>query len=407
MKKINLRFKKFEMFFFIWVFVLILLNFYGCYPVLEKEIQTPEQALIQINHGYPEFRDDMDFFLLEQTLKHNMEYLYRLDPEYLFVYGPHTYTCRQVRETQQAILNLIQNTPDPKELNKIIRKTFNIYKAAGRSGGRKVLFTGYFEPLYEASPTPDEIYKYPVYRMPNDLIKIDLSLFRKDLAGETIIARIEDNNVVPYYSKSQIESDKALDARGLEIAWLKDPVDVAFLHIQGSGRLRFPDGKTISVGYHASNGWPYQSIGRYMIDQNYVTKEEMSMQKIREYLSNFPEVVDEVLGYNPSYIFFHVLDSDPLGNISVPLTPGRSIALDNKLFPKGGLCFVSTERPVLEGGQIKEWIPFSRFVLNQDTGGAIQGAGRVDLFWGNGLYAEIAAGHMKHEGELYFLVKKP
>jgi membrane-bound lytic murein transglycosylase A len=191
------------------------------------------------------------------------------------------------------------------------------------------------------------------------------------------------------------------------MAWLKDPVDVAFLHIQGSGRLRFPNGEILSVGYQASNGWPYQSIGGYMIKENYVSKEEMSMQKIREYLSDFPETVHEVLGHNPSYIFFRILDSDPQGNIGVPLTPGRSIALDDKLFPKGGLCFISTQRPVLEGGQIKEWISFSRFVLNQDTGGAIQGAGRADLFWGSGLYAEIAAGHMKHEGELYFLVKKP
>ena len=389
-----------------WIFLFISVIFCSCYPAFREEVQTPEQALISVDCGFPKFYDDMDFHLLEQALLRNMDYLNRLDPGYKFVYGPHTYTCQQVRESQEIILKIIQNTSDSQALNRVIRKDFNVYKAAGRIDSGKVLFTGYFEPLYEASLTPDEAYRYPIYRRPDDLIKIDLSVFRKDLEGEMIVARIDGNKVVPYYSKTQIETENALEERGLEIAWLKDPVDVAFLHIQGSGSLRFPNGETISVGYQASNGWAYQSIGRYMIDQNYVTKEEMSMQKIREYLSDHPEAVEEVLSYNPSYIFFRILDSEPIGNINVPVTPGRSIALDNRLFPKGGLCFISTERPVLEGGQIKEWIPFSRFALNQDTGGAIKGSGRADLFWGKGLYAELAAGHMKHEGELYFLVKK-
>ncbi|MBN1848265.1 MAG: MltA domain-containing protein [Deltaproteobacteria bacterium] len=394
----------------ILIFCIILcfiISIYGCYQTPKMDIQTPEQALTPIAYDLPTFADDMDYHLLEQALLRNMEYLDRLDPAYIFIYGPHAYTCREVRESQERLLDLIQIMTEPKELNGIIRKEFNVYKAAGRMESGRVLFTGYFEPLYAASPVPDEVYRYPIYGMPDDLIKIDLSMFRKDLEGKTIIARIDGNKVVPYFSKIQIETEGALQERGLEIAWLKDPVDVAFLHIQGSGRLRFPDGETICVGYQTSNGWAYQSIGRYMIEQSYVTPEEMSMQKIREYLSDHPETVDEVLNYNPSYIFFRVLDSDPLGNINVPVTPGRSIALDDKLFPKGGLCFISTERPVLENGEIKEWIPFSRFVLNQDTGGAIKGAGRADLFWGNGLYAELAAGHMKHNGDLYFLIKKP
>ena len=131
------------------------------------------------------------------------------------------------------------------------------------------------------------------------------------------------------------------------------------------------------------------------------------MQSIRKYLSEHPEVSDEVLGYNPSYIFFHMLKDEPLGNINVPLVPGRSLALDARLFPKGALAFVSSQKPdVDEEGRITGWKKFSRFVLNQDTGGAIKGAGRADLFWGGGPYAAVAAGHMKHEGELYILIKK-
>lgn len=406
MNKVRVTTQKREEYLFLLLILFIFTLLHGCYPALKEEVQYPEQALIPIDSGYPEFEDDMDFSSLEQALRRNIEYLDRLDPEYKFVYGPHTYTSRQVRESQDTILSVIQDNPDINALKTIIRKDFQVYRAAGRVGNRKVLYTGYFEPLYEASLTPDEQYRYPIYQMPDDLVKIDLSLFRKDLSGMTIVARIEGKDVLPYFSRREIELENVLKSKALEIAWLKDPVDVAFLHIQGSGRLLLPNGETICVGYHASNGRPYQSIGRYLIDQGCLTKEEMSMQRIREYLSSNPEIIDEVLNHNPSYIFFRILDGEPLGNINVPLTAGRTIALDDKLFPKGGLCFISSEKPVVEEGQIKEWVKFSRFALNQDTGGAINGSGRADIFWGNGPYAELAAGHMKHEGELYMLIKK-
>jgi membrane-bound lytic murein transglycosylase A len=350
----------------------------------------------------------MDLVSLVNALEMNIGYLDRLDPEYIFSYGPHKFSCRQVRESQETFLRLILNIHDPEKLNREIKKNFNIYRAAGRVGNRHVLFTGYFEPVFEASLTPDERYKYPIYRVPENLIKIDLSLFNERYKDENIIGRIEGNNVLPYYSRKQIEAEKALNGRNLEIAWLKDPLDVAFLHIQGSGRLKLPDGNIITVGYSASNGRPYRSIGRYMLDKGYMSRDEMSMQGIRGYLSEHPEVVDEVLNHNPSYVFFRIVDNGPLGNIGVPLTAGRSIALDSGIFPKGAICFLSSEKPVINSnGNIESWTKFSRFVMNQDTGGAIKGAGRADIFWGNDQYAEIAAGHMNHEGEIYVLIKKP
>ncbi len=134
----------------------------------------------------------------------------------------------------------------------------------------------------------------------------------------------------------------------------------------------------------------------------------MSMQKIREYLAAHPEETPEVLNFNPSYVFFRLGDGGPYGSLGVALTPGRSLATDRRIFPRGALALIRTEKPLLDGsGAIEDWAPFSRFVLNQDTGGAIRGPGRADLFWGNGEYAEIAAGHMKQEGELYFLIMKP
>ncbi|MCP4666817.1 MAG: murein transglycosylase [Deltaproteobacteria bacterium] len=392
----------------LYTLLLILLTLPGCFPPLKNKALAPEEALSRMRFFYPAFRDDMDTDSLMTATEKSIAYLNRISPEKIFHYGAHRFTSRQVLESQQMFLKLISDNPGPDKLNRRIRKHFRVYRATGRVGNKKVLFTGYFEPLYHGSRTRDETFKYPLYGKPADMLKIDLSLFRADLKGKSIIARIEDKKVLPYYSKYHIDGKKALKGRNLEIAWLKDPLDVAFLHIQGSGRLLLPDGKSIRVGYRSSNGRPYRSIGRYMLDRGFLNKAEMSMQSIRRYLTDHPEIVDEVLNHNPSYVFFRVLESEPVGNIGVPLTPGRSVALDYRLFPKGALAFVSCRKPIVDNqGRITTWIKFSRFVLNQDTGGAIRGAGRADLFWGSGPYAEVAAGHMRHEGELYILIKKP
>jgi membrane-bound lytic murein transglycosylase A len=380
----------------------------GCYPALQKEALRPSDALVRVRYFYPTFQDDMDVSSLAAAIKQNLEYLGRLDPEHIFDYGGDRFTCRQVLDGQRAFLDLIARSKDPAEIQNAIGKGFLVYRARGRPGNSSVLFTGYFEPTFEASLAPDDTYQYPIYRRPDDLVKVDLSPFREDLKGKTIIARIDGKQVLPYYSRKQIDGERVLAGRGLELAWLKDPLDIAFLQIQGSGRLRLRDGSIMRVGYEVSNGLPYQSIGRHMIEKGFLTREEMSMQAIRRFLTDRREMQEEVLNQNPSYVFFRPVTGGPYGNINVPLTPGRSIALDTRLFPKGALCFVRSSKPVLDpGNEIVGWTDFSRFVVNQDTGGAIKGAGRADVFWGSDPYAEVAAGHMKQEGELYILVKKP
>jgi len=392
----------------ILLFMAFTIGLFGCYPALEKKAQRPEEALIPVRFFYPKFHDDMNQESLILAIKRNTEYLNRLDPNKLIYYGPHKFTCQQIRESQEDFVKLITENPDPDQLNKEIRKNFLVYRATGQVGNKNVLFTGYFEPIYDGSLMIDDTFKYPLYRKPDDLIRIDLSLFSSKFKGQQIMARIEEKRVLPYYSRYQIETENALKGRNLEIAWLKDPIDVAFLHIQGSGRIKLPDGNTISVGYQASNGRPYHSIGRYLLDKGFLTIEQMSMQSIRRYLTEHPEVAQDVLDHNQSYIFFRILESGPFGSLNIPITPGRSLALDANLFPQGALAFISCEKPVVnDQGKITGWNKFSRFVLNQDTGGVIKGAGRADLFWGNGPYAELAAGHMKHDGELYILIKKP
>lgn len=374
------------------------------FPTLDRTAGSPEEALRQVRFFPPDISDDHCLDSLEQAIKSNLNYLSRLDPNQLHQYGEVSVPVGLVLGAQKALLSIIAERPSPEALARAVEERFTLYRATGRKGNRHVLFTGYFEPLYKGNLQPDDTYRHPLYRLPHDLVRIDLSPFGADFQGKRITARIQDGRVLPYYTRSEIERDGALQDRDLELLWMKDPVDVAFLHIQGSGRILLPNGDSVPVGYAGANGRPYSSIGRYLIDLGKLTREEMSMQAIRRFLDEHPEMRDDVLNYNQSYVFFTEKEDGPFGNINVRLTPERSIALDDKLFPKGALCFISSHKPVIQGDVIMEWIPMKRLMVNQDTGGAIRGAGRADVYWGNGPYAEMAAGHMQHDGALYVLL---
>jgi membrane-bound lytic murein transglycosylase A len=379
----------------------------GCVPGRDTVIHEQGEVVSKTGFSIPAFKDDLPLESLAAAIKRNIAYLDKLPPDHEFKYGEESFTPGRIKESQDLLLHLVKKYPDPENLKKHIQYNFEILKASGARGTGKVLFTGYYEPLFEAALEPDETFKHPIYGPPDDMIRINLGLFNPRFKDEYLTARIDGSNVVPYYSRGQIETGRALKGRGLEIAWLKDPVDVAFLHIQGSGRLKLPDGRIITAGYAAKNGHPYRSIGAQLVKQGKISREKISMQSIRDYLASNPDQVEALLEYNPSYVFFRLLDGPVVGNIGVPLTPERSIALDADIFPKGALCFISTQKPRIgSGGDIVSWEPFSAFVINQDTGGAIKGAGRADIFWGSGEYAEIAAGHLRHDGELYLLVKK-
>jgi membrane-bound lytic murein transglycosylase A len=245
----------------------------------------------------------------------------------------------------------------------------------------------------------------PIFGVPDDLIEVALETFDPRWRGERLAGRREGRRLVPYWTRAEIDAGR-LDGRGLELAWARDPVDVFFLEIQGSGTLRLPDGREVRIGHAASNGRPYRAIGRLLIDEREMVPEAVSMQSLRAWLAAHPAERARVLHYNESYVFFRRLDGPPLGNLGVPVTPGRSIATDARLFPSGALAFIRAEQPVRAPDGRIDWRPLARFVLNQDTGGAIRGPGRVDLFWGRGEQAELAAGLMKQPGQLYFLVPR-
>lgn len=381
----------------------------GCERKAAVKVKRPEDALL-LYKGWrqPKLSDDMDKASLKTAIEKSIEYLKRLPPDREFTYGPHKYTTRYLVESMNAFMDIVASSSGSKDLNKKIQKRFNIYKSVGSDGRGSVFFTGYYEPVLEGSSTRSAEFGYPLYTRPADLMVINLGQFSSRLKGERIVARHDKRNkVVPYYSRKEIDVDRVLEGKGLELLWVSDLAELFFMQIQGSGVISFEDGKLQRVHYAGANGRPYRSIGRMFIDEKIIPREEISLQTVKAYIRDHPEERDRILNYNESYVFFEKVDKGPLGNIVVILTAGRSIATDYRLFPKGGLAFITTQKPEIdESGSIKGWKAFSRFVVNQDTGGAIRGPGRVDLFWGSGEDAGIGAGAMQQHGELYFLVKK-
>ncbi len=371
-------------------------------------VTRPEESLVRLSPWQSvSARDDAEFKDIALAVHQSLEYYKKISQNTVFFLGPDRASSLDMALTLQNFLLIIENdslTYDQKVDR--IRKDFVFYRAVGSNNTGKVLFTGYYEPLLSCRVTRDDTFRYPLYRRPDDIIEVDLSQFGNGFPKSKLFGRLDNRKVVPYYSREEIDQKKVLAGKDLEILWCSDLVDIYVLQVQGSGKVDLGDGTILSVLYDGANGRPYKSIGKYLIDTGAMTKENMSMQAIREYLRTHPDKLRGVLNENPSYVFFRLGSGPSLGNISVPLTPGRSIATDSKLFPKGALGFISAQKPVIENGAIKAWVPFTRFVLNQDTGGAIKGPGRADVFFGFGPDAELTAGNFQHEGELYFLMRK-
>ena len=376
----------------------------------EKKKKHPEElAMIRKSaFSHPNFSDDLVFDGLEHSILKSITYLQKVPADRSYQFGPDRIDASHLMKSLQNFLDFIRTNPSNRELKEFIRTHYNVYQSIGRDQKGEVLFTGYYEPHLSGRTSPDEEFQFPIYTLPTDILKIDLSAFSEKYKGEAIVGRYTGETVVPYHDRREIDEEEALAGKAEPLAWLKDPVDLFFLQIQGSGKVFLDTGEVINVHYHGTNGRPYRAIGTLLIEEQKIPREEMSMQKIRAYLYDHPEDMAAVFNYNPSYVFFKLEPEGPLGNINVLLTPGRSIALDRRIFPPAALAFIQTQKPVVDSaGQIDSWTDFNRFVLNQDTGGAIRGPGRADLFWGNGPYAEIAAGHLAHTGKLYFLILKP
>jgi len=276
-----------------------------------------------------------------------------------------------------------------------------------RLGDAAGFLTGYYEPIVDGSRFPTPVYHVPIYRRPPDLLppagtpngggfpNTGQSL-RRDRSGK----------LVPYYDRAEIE-DGALDGRHLELCWIKDQTDALFIQIQGSARIRLEDGLMLRINYDSHNGFPYTPIGRILIDRKMVPRDQMSMDRIRQWIRDNPDGANELRRQNKSFVFFRIVglgdDEEPLGAQGLPLTPGRSIAVDKALHVYGTPFFIQADLPI---DSITTKNHFRRLMIAQDTGSAIVGPARADLYWGAGRQAGLVAGRLKDRGQFTMLIPR-
>ena len=291
------------------------------------------------------------------------------------------------------------NVADTSEaVQQFMQTRLDVYGLRAADGNANGLITGYYEPIYPGSLTRAGAAQVPVYGVPEDMITVDLSSVYPELKGKRLRGRLDGRVLKPYDTAEVIARD---GIKAPILAYLTDPMDLQFLQVQGSGRIQLADGRLLRVGYADQNGHPYRPIGRWLVEQGALNKADVTMGSIHAWAEADPQRVPELLASNPSYVFFSTRpDSNegPRGSLNVPLTAGYSVAIDRKVIPLGSLLWLSTTRP--------DGTPVTRPVGAQDTGGAITGEVRADLFWGTGPLAGELAGNMKQQGQIWLLWPK-
>jgi membrane-bound lytic murein transglycosylase A len=286
----------------------------------------------------------------------------------------------------------------PGPARRFFETQFQPYRALHDDSGAEGLITGYYEPLLHGSRAASGRFRFPLYSVPDDLLVIDLAEVHPELKGRRVRGRLEGKRVIPYYSRAQIEGKEApLPAKVLY--WVDDPIELFFLQVQGSGQIRLDSGERVRVGYGDQNGHPYRSIGRFLIDRGELAPDKASMQAIKDWARQNPEKLAEVLHHNESYVFFRELPANltgPLGALGVPVTAGRTLAVDPGHVPLGAPVYLATTWPNTPR-------PLLRLMMAQDTGSAIRGPLRGDFFWGYGEQAGVQAGRMRQSGRMWVL----
>ncbi|MBF0182544.1 MAG: MltA domain-containing protein [Magnetococcales bacterium] len=327
-----------------------------------------------------------------KSLDQSALYYRRVPPDSLYRFGPVSVPAASMAKACSELAELAR-AGHPQRLQAALRDRFRLFRSVGNPQG-DVMVTGYYEALLHGSFKRSKRYFYPIYRRPPEALR----RFDRRQIDEPILAK--------GFAKNPMGK---LANRGLELVWVDNPIDAFFLHIQGSGRVQLDNGRMMRIGYDSNNGHPYLAIGKILIDEGKISKEEMTMPRLRQWLVDHPQDVQRLFYANASYVFFREMSLDAVGNINVPLTRERSIATDHRIFPKGAPAVLSTTLPRFapDHKTVLDWQPEVRFVVNQDTGGAIRGAGRVDLFFGFGEWVEYRSGVMKQTGSrLYFVAPR-
>ena len=361
---------------------------------------APEELDDSVQEAALPWIDDMSRESLKEAILKQLSVMEHADLTRRVRIGPRKVTRQHLVDTLHAFMNLLEQDISNEEFNRRLNEQFEMITAGYHRAGRPAVFTGYYTPIIPArrEKTPDFV--YPLYQKPEWYPKTKAKLAPQGYH----LTKVRDRALL---TREDIDGGKALSNQQLELAWLKDDLERYFLHIQGSGYLAFPDGTLQAVQYMGSNHFPYHSVGKQMLKDGVIKTAQGSMQGMKQYFRDHPENIDKYLFRNNRYIFFQNSDSSPRGSGGAELVAGRSIATDKSLYPAGGLVFISVEKPILNDElEITGWQKVSRFVIDQDTGSAIKGPGRVDLYFGVGEPAGAAAGRYKRTGHMTYLLKK-
>lgn len=375
-------------------------------PALEQMIDTPERPLKSrfqaVTWGaLPGWQED-DLQGIWQGVINNCKGLMRP------ISGQLTHPARATPRDWQPVCQAVQHSgldaaASGTQVRDFLEQHLQPWRLLDEQGQiARNTVTGYYEPVIEAAPERTAGYEWPLYAVPEDLLTIDLGGLYPELAGKRIRGKLQDNRVVPYDTRAEIAADPQRQPEVL--VWAKDPVEAFFLQIQGSGRARFENGRSIRLAYADHNGHPYSSIGQWLANQGEMPLAQTSMQNIKAWAQRHPHRVQEMLNVNEAMVFFRpepITDEQlgPKGAYGIPLLAERAIAVDPEFVPLGSLVYMSSTRP--DNGQ-----PLRRVVFAQDTGAAIKGAARMDFYWGSGEQAGALAGRMKTPGELWVLWPK-
>jgi membrane-bound lytic murein transglycosylase A len=386
---------------FITVTLAVLIFMTGCQKPTGKQYdrQLPPGALALRKITNP--ADIPDFTQgsytapgIQKAIDNSLNYLSKPSSKQFFPYGEITH--QHAVESLQVFKKMINSGLMGSALNEAIREQFDVYISVGCDDMGTVLFTGYYTPIFDGSFKQTDRFRYPLYSLPDDLVKNSF--------GQTLGRRMPDGQIAAYPARAEIEQSNML--KSLELVWLSDPFEVYVAQVQGSCKIRLPDGQLTTIGYAGNNGHEYQSISKELVNDGKISADQLSLSSMIEFFKQNPDLVASYTQRNPRFVFFRKDEGPPRGSLNEPVTTLKSIATDKTIYPRACLAYFSTVVPRLVGGSIYH-DPYNGFALDQDTGGAIRAPGRCDIYLGQGDEAGKLAGQTYTEGRLYYLFLKP
>ena len=368
-------------------------------PNYSGEMAPGQKALVKLTDPslFPDFSEGYDHQTgLEQAGYYSLEYLSKPSSQQYF---PHLdITHARAVASVEALIDVLRSARSGQELDAMIKERFDIYQSRGYPDTRTnppsdshiVLYTSYYRPIFDARMQPDHEFRYPLYRQPPDLtLNEDVGRYERDGGGA-------------YDTRSQI-AHGILDSQGLELCYVRDRFEAYIITVQGSARLRMADGTFFDIGYDADNGHEYTSVGQRLVETGRIDPMELSLQGLIRFFRENPDELDAALAVNDRYVFFTPRGGGPFGSLNVPVTPYRSIATDNDVYPRAGVAFLQTQIPGRSSDGTIRGYSYKGFAMDQDTGGAVRAAGRCDLFLGTGPEVGELAGRTFAEGKLYYI----